>query len=320
MRIDLSLLLLMAFIGIASAQTTTNRLEPTLAQERGQRLLREKIHAGGVRSDGGFAYVAPVRLDRKGDRDSGKSLCTLLEDGKPLPYPRSLHAAIREQGGGRYSHWTASQLYFSASDSSDPRTNGRKYELVSKESYIRRSAKVTAIGERSSFAITASDDARIRPVRVVLTNLDPQRIVVPRLARSGDPDLTSAASIVTSITNGNMTDEQRAMAIWKFLVDWRYHDYPAEQQGEVHDPVKLISVYGYGFCDDSAAAFCELATAAGMQTRSYGLSGHVVAEAFYADGWHMFDPDHEVVYRNREGQVASVAELAEQLALITRQP
>ena len=56
----------------------------------------------------------------------------LFEEGKPLGPPRSLHAHIREQGGGRYSHWTRETLYFSASDSTDPRTNGRRYEVASR--------------------------------------------------------------------------------------------------------------------------------------------------------------------------------------------
>ena len=32
-------------------------------------------------------------------------------------------------GGGRFSHW-GDQLYFSTSDGSDPRGNGRIYEVV----------------------------------------------------------------------------------------------------------------------------------------------------------------------------------------------
>lgn len=38
------------------------------------------------------------------------------------------HAEIREIGGGRFSHWGPT-LYFSSTDGSDPRTNGRRYTI-----------------------------------------------------------------------------------------------------------------------------------------------------------------------------------------------
>ena len=311
--------LVLTGFGNAIADEVFERLEPSISQQRGQRLLREEILAQDIRPDGGVAYVARVRLNRGGDKSGGPSICSLLEDGKTLPHPRSLHSEIRERGGGRYSHWTETSVYFSASDSTDPRTNGRKYELVSDETFVRKTAILSATSMRSSFTIVTPGNSLIRPLRTTIVNRDAQLAVIPRLTRRGDPDLTSVASILASITNKQMSDEQRAIAIWRFLVDWRYHDYPAEDGSEVHDPVKLVSVYGYGFCDDSAAAFCRLASEAGIKSRSYGLSGHVVAEAFYDNAWHMFDPDHQVFYRNENKEVASVAELERNPRWITRE-
>ncbi|MDP7135379.1 MAG: hypothetical protein QF437_33090, partial [Planctomycetota bacterium] len=77
-----------------------------------------------------------------------------------------MHRDIRELGKGRYSHWTQSTLYFSASDSTDPRTNGRKYELVSSEEYISQRAKCVAGTGNSSLVIRTNEKARIRPVRL----------------------------------------------------------------------------------------------------------------------------------------------------------
>ncbi|HMN95813.1 MAG TPA: hypothetical protein PKC43_11980 [Phycisphaerales bacterium] len=53
----------------------------------------------------------------------------LFEDGVPLGPAHALHATVAEEGAGRYSHWGA-HLIFSTSDGSDPRTNGRIYELA----------------------------------------------------------------------------------------------------------------------------------------------------------------------------------------------
>ncbi len=154
--------------------------------------------------------------------------------------------------------------------------------------------------------------------RLVVQNLDLVIPVTYSMQRNGTPDLTSIDGMLASLIRPTMSAEQKCVAIWQFLVDWRYHDYPAEGGGEVHDAVRFVNVYGYGFCDDSAAVFCQLATAAGFKTRSYGLSGHVVAEAFYDGEWHMFDPDHQVIYRRDDGRIAGVEYLQEHPELITR--
>ncbi|HVY88307.1 MAG TPA: hypothetical protein VG942_05525 [Hyphomonadaceae bacterium] len=57
----------------------------------------------------------------------------VFEDGRELGPADSLHDDIRKIGMGRYSDWTdgksGATIYFSASDNSDPNTNGRSYEL-----------------------------------------------------------------------------------------------------------------------------------------------------------------------------------------------
>jgi hypothetical protein len=72
-----------------------------------------------------FAYRFPIEIcdDRNCNSSSSRRL---LEDGHPLGPAHSIHADIRVSGGGRFSHW-GDHLYFSSSDGSDPRANGRKY-------------------------------------------------------------------------------------------------------------------------------------------------------------------------------------------------
>src|ERR1700730_2078962 len=48
----------------------------------------------------------------------------LRENGLLLGPAHSQHADIRSHGGGRFSHWN-DVLYFSTSDGTDPRANGR---------------------------------------------------------------------------------------------------------------------------------------------------------------------------------------------------
>ena len=285
--------------------------------QRVERKITEVIDTQRLRKEADYCHVAMPRLGRRGDKGGPPSMCVLLEDGKPLGPPRALHADIRKKGRGRYSHWTQRTLYFSTSDNSDPRTNGRKYTLVSLRRSVRHKHVVRVGPGETSYRIKAHDSRRIVNSRVSVRHLGGQRAVVTTFKRPGWPDLTSVDGMLKSILKPGMSDEAKAIAIWRFLRDWRYHYYPAEGGDEVHDPVKFINVYGYGFCDDSASNFAVLARAAGVRARIWGLSGHVVGEAFYAGRWHMFDPDLKVYYRTKAGHVASVDELGQRVEMIT---
>lgn len=56
------------------------------------------------------------------------SRLAILENGKYLGPPHAIHDVVRTQGEGAFSHWNQ-ELFFSTSDNSDPRNNGRKYEI-----------------------------------------------------------------------------------------------------------------------------------------------------------------------------------------------
>lgn len=56
----------------------------------------------------------------------------LYEDDRPLAPGGALHDDIRQRGMGAWSHWNfggVTRVMFSASDNSDPNTNGRRYRL-----------------------------------------------------------------------------------------------------------------------------------------------------------------------------------------------
>lgn len=53
----------------------------------------------------------------------------LYEDDRLLGPAHSVHGEIMTAGNGLYSHWQG-QMVFSASDNSDPNTNGRRYWAV----------------------------------------------------------------------------------------------------------------------------------------------------------------------------------------------
>jgi hypothetical protein len=84
------------------------------------------------RMGAGYAYsvTVPALADRADSstapRQSGFLVC---ENGYRLGPPHSVHADIVAEGKGRFSHWV-SGFIFSASDNSDPNTNGRRYWAV----------------------------------------------------------------------------------------------------------------------------------------------------------------------------------------------
>jgi hypothetical protein len=87
------------------------------------------VRLSGFIPDRGHSYTCRLPDDLPvGDsmEEPIRSLLDVLEDGRSLGPPHSAHADIAARGHGRHSHWHG-QLYFSASDNSDPRRNGRTY-------------------------------------------------------------------------------------------------------------------------------------------------------------------------------------------------
>lgn len=89
------------------------------------------IDLTGVTSEGGFAYVIYRDFGTTGDSNTQPTISKLrvFEDGKELGAAHAKHADISSIGTGKFSHW-GNGLIFSASDNTDPRTNGRKYTFT----------------------------------------------------------------------------------------------------------------------------------------------------------------------------------------------
>jgi hypothetical protein len=71
-------------------------------------------------------------------------------------------------------------------------------------------------------------------------------------------------------------------------------------------------------CGETSYVLLRLAGMAGIPSRHVHLNGHIVMEARYSDRWHAYDPDFEVLVRDKEGNVLSVAEAAARQDLLRR--
>ena len=125
-----------------------------------------------------------------------------------------------------------------------------------------------------------------------------------------------AEKLVESAGLRGISDEvDRAVAVWRFVAQHRYHAMPVTEGAEEHDTVKFFSCYGYGFCDDAAQAVAGIARLCGLQARIWSLSGnvHVVSEIFAAGRWILLDADF-AVYFHKTGDprtILGVEELAQ---------
>jgi len=92
------------------------------------------LSVSGAASDGGYAYILSHTFGTTADNSNFPTQSTLrfFENGVEMGPAHSLHADIRNIGAGRFSHWsrtdgTGESIHFSASNNSNPLTNGKKY-------------------------------------------------------------------------------------------------------------------------------------------------------------------------------------------------
>ena len=76
----------------------------------------------------GHAYQLDLGIDWMDRRALSGSPAVIYEDGIPLKHPNNSPFNIKQRGKGRFSVENG-HLFFSASDNSDPRKNGRSYEI-----------------------------------------------------------------------------------------------------------------------------------------------------------------------------------------------
>lgn len=104
---------------------STTALTSTSTFEQGTLDLTKVI------KESGYAYYLERQFIIPGDSESDPQSSTLklFENGKELGPAHTAHKNIRKYGKGRFSHW-GNTLYFSSSDNTDPRRNGRKYTFT----------------------------------------------------------------------------------------------------------------------------------------------------------------------------------------------
>ncbi len=111
------------------------------------------------------------------------------------------------------------------------------------------------------------------------------------------------------ISPGLPVEDSLAVKAWEFVNTYTEHKHNQQPKLFSYSPVYLLNSSGGGLCSHRNALLCQLWQTLGYQARCVELQGHVVAEVWYKEAWHMYDADFGLFFTTDSGQVASVSEL-----------
>ena len=180
-------------------------------------------------------------------------------------------------------------------------------------------------------------DQAFEPNRyVAIENVGETDVENPWVVANGQRDWWSAETMAKEISGiaggGRLSDRDKMMAIWKFVVDELYDSrIGLSWFDQTSDPVRLFNVYGFEGCVANAITSRRIAEAMGVEGREIWLGGtidghgrgrscgHDIFEAFADGAWHFLDTDLMVFFLNRDNRtVAGSEDLARDIDLLRR--
>src|SRR3989344_7820492 len=188
-------------------------------------------------------------------------------------------------------------------------------ELCQNESLSETIVNITlTLGGKVSTRTFNLTDSNLTNEYLVIENIGPVSIQ-PNIVINGK-DWSSLQSILQSVITAGITDHQKAVAIWKFVREARYHFQKPLSSSYPLPPLALFNSWGYANCGEASRAVIGLSRLAGFEAREIRLNQHIVAEIFYNNDWHMLDADGEVLFFDQEGDILSVEEIKNQPSLL----
>jgi hypothetical protein len=130
-------------------------------------------------------------------------------------------------------------------------------------------------------------------------------------------DVSSIEAWKRNFIKPDMTEEQRALAVWKSTVMFRQQESPPHeyvQEACVHDAIKTFNVYGYGMCCCASSNIVQLARAAGLKARGWGITAHSVPEVFFDDDWRLLDASLITYFPGDDGKLLGVSAICDSVA------
>jgi hypothetical protein len=178
----------------------------------------------------------------------------------------------------------------------------------------------------TEFSFTVRDVARSAQVRtshptaraIVLTNTGTAAtdFELTHNGRHAFASLDQILEVIRALPD-EIAAEPFERKLWRYIRDNTYHYPPGSVAGWSDSTWATLNSFGWGFCSNVTSVFIQLAEAAGYEARAWGLGGHVVPEIRIGGSWRMYDPDVAIYYFRRDGNIASVADLAADPTLIS---
>ena len=168
-----------------------------------------------------------------------------------------------------------------------------------------RSHTEVITSSQQSFSITAPADTPLENASIQLEVVAGEA-VNPHLRSSGAVDCSSLKSVVADVVTPGMNSEEKALALWRFVMDACYHG----RWGTSLDGLEHLNVYGYGYCGTYAAVLESLWWTAGLTARHVNIGNHAATEVYYDNSWHYIDADTRAFYLLKDNRtIASLEEL-----------
>lgn len=136
-----------------------------------------------------------------------------------------------------------------------------------------------------------------RSVRI--ENVGDIDVVNPWLS-NGRNDFRDLKEIVARAVTPDMTDAEKAMALWWQEIQYRFHS--EGDNNELLSPVKVFNVYGHNTCGNDSICLAGQWKQAGLKVAPARLVGHCVTQVFFDGGWHLFDGDMHSIYLLRDNE------------------
>ena len=174
---------------------------------------------------------------------------------------------------------------------------------------------------RSPLGVGMSDGPAIEQTwesnrAVRLENTGATDVVHPWLS-NGRNNFRSLDEIVASAVKPDMTDREKAHALWFQEIRHRYHW--AGDNNELGDPVKVFNIYGHNTCGNDSICLAGLWKRAGLKVTPARVVGHCVTQCYFDGRWNLFDGDMHSKYLLRDNHtVASEQDLVRDHDLIKR--
>jgi len=170
-------------------------------------------------------------------------------------------------------------------------------------------------------------------ILTAITSVSSARVACIRLTSEHTADTTDLGRFRQFHEWKDKTDNELAIAVWKYLCGYEtglYHfneilegQDPFDEYATVRDPLKILNVYNMAYCGIFGPVLDGIYQGIGFEkARSFGVElwNHCTTEVWYDRAWHYIDLDVRGLLLDADGTVASLEQARRNRSLWTDPP